>query len=165
MYICNMINGQKEIWVKLNRNNYRGQSIIAVSNCGRIMRHNGKIEFSYYKQVINLDGKNLKLHRIIASIFIPKTENDILLKRNYVDHITHTPQNMNINDVRNMRWCTHHENDTFDEAIKNKRQKKYKTPRTKFGKLFIEKYRIAASENIVFYNRLRRYYKKYGVIL
>lgn len=160
-----MINGQKEIWVKLKRNQYRGQSIIAVSNCGRIMRHNGKIEFSYYRQIINLDGKDLRLHRVIASIFIPKTENDIILKRDCIDHITHTPENMNINDARNMRWCTHHENDTFPEAIENKRKNKYKKPKTEFGRLFIEKYGLSASENSAFYNRLRRHFKKYGELL
>lgn len=160
-----MINGQKEIWVRLDRNQYRKQTIIAVSNCGRIMRHNGVVEFSHYEQLIWYNGKNTNLHRLIALAFIPKTEEDIMRKRNCIDHITHNPTNMNINDVRNMRWCTHYENDTFNEALLNKRQKKYMIPKTKFGELFIAKYGISPSENRVFYNKLRRYYKKHGVLL
>lgn len=160
-----MINGQKEIWKRLERNQLQAKSIIAVSNCGRIMRHNGIIELSHYRQVIYLAGKNVKLHRIIAKLFISKTEDDVIKGRNYIDHITHYPKNMNINDVRNMRWCTHIENDTFDEAISNKRAKKYKQPKTEFGRMFIEKYGIAATDDRIFYNRLRKHYKKYGVLL
>lgn len=160
-----MINGQKEIWKRLERNQLRAKSIIAVSNCGRIMRHDGTIEFSYYRQSIYLNDKNVKLHRIITRLFIPKTEDDVIKVRDCVDHITHYPKNMNINDVRNMRWCTHIENDTFDEAISNKKAKKYKQPKSEFGRLFIEKYGMGATDDVIFYNRLRRHYKKYGVLL
>lgn len=160
-----MINGQKEIWKRLERNQLRAKSIIAFSNCGRIMRHNGTIEFSHYRQIIHLDGKNVKLHRLIAKSFISKTEDDVIKGRDCVDHITHYPKNMNINDVRNMRWCTHIENTNFEEAISNKRYKKYKHPKTEFGRMFIEKYGIAATDDVIFYNRLRRHYKKYGVLL
>ena len=36
---------------------------------------------------------------------------------------------MNINDVRNLRWCTPKENNNFEEALNNKRDGRYsKTP-------------------------------------
>lgn len=64
----------------------------------------------------------VKVYKLMAETFIQKTEEDIKLGRNVVDHITHNPVNMNINDVRNLRWCTKYENDHFPEAHENKRK-------------------------------------------
>lgn len=113
-----MINEQKEIWISTgNKANYR-LTIIAVSNCGRIMRKNGKIEIASYRQYVFVGEKRsrMRLYRFLANNFIVKTEEDILKQRNVIDHITHTPDNMYINDVRNLRWCTHKENCNFPEA-------------------------------------------------
>ncbi len=116
-----MINGQKEIWISTgNKSNYR-PTIIAVSNCGRIMRKNGKIEIASLRQSVYVGEKRLQMYvyRFLANNFITKTEDDILKQRNFIDHITHTPTNMHINDVRNLRWCTHQENCNFQEAKLN----------------------------------------------
>lgn len=77
---------------------------------------------SKYDDSICLSKTNrVKVYRLIAETFIKKTEEDIKLGRNMIDHITHKPDGMNINDVRNLRWCTKQENDTFPEAHENKR--------------------------------------------
>jgi hypothetical protein len=116
-----MINGQREIWISTgNKSNYRA-TIIAVSNCGRIMRKNGKIEIASYGQHVFVGEKRLQMrvYHFLANNFIVKTEDDILKQRNVIDHITHTPDNMHINDVRNLRWCTQKENCNFKEAKRN----------------------------------------------
>ena len=117
-----MINGQREIWISTgNKSNYR-PTIIAVSNCGRIMRRNGKIDIASCGQIVFVGEKRLRtlMYRFLATNFIVKTEDDILKQRTFIDHITHAPTNMHINDVRNLRWCTLKENNNFPEAILNK---------------------------------------------
>lgn len=116
-----MINGQKEIWISTSNKSKRCSAIIAVSNCGRIMRKNGKIEIASYRQVVFVGEKRLQMlvYHFLANNFIMKTEDDILKLRTVIDHITHTPADMYINDVRNLRWCTHQENCNFQEAKLN----------------------------------------------
>ncbi len=116
-----MINGQKEIWISTGNKANRCSAIIAVSNCGRIMRKNGKIEIASCRQIVFVGEKRLRMlmHRFLANNFITKTEDDILHKRDVIDHITHAPDSMYINDVRNLRWCTQKENCNFKEAKLN----------------------------------------------
>ena len=59
------------------------------------------------------------MHRFLAHNFIAKTEDDILKQRNFIDHISHAPDSMYVNDVRNLRWCTNRENCNFQEAKLN----------------------------------------------
>ena len=66
-------------------------------------------------------GTKQQAYRIIAENFL------ITVKRpdqNQIDHITHNPTEYNVNDVRNLRWCTQAENLNFDEARKNMSQSK-----------------------------------------
>lgn len=116
-----MINEQKEIWISTRNNAEQCNVIIAVSNCGRIMRKNGKIEIASFGQRVSVGEKRSRmyLYRFLANNFIVKTEEDILKQRNVIDHITHAPDNMYVNDVRNLRWCTHRENCNFPEAKAN----------------------------------------------
>jgi hypothetical protein len=53
-------------------------------------------------RIVKLNNKNLCIHRLVASAFIPNPDNKL-----YVDHIDNNRQNNNIN---NLRWCTHQEN-------------------------------------------------------
>lgn len=105
-----------EIWVDLNRTIIQRKTILAISNMGNMKLGSGIIKPIPLRQLITYNGKLIRLYRIIAEYFIPKTEEDIALGRNYVDHITHNPINMNVNDVRNLRWCTQKENLNFKEA-------------------------------------------------
>ena len=113
------MNHMREIWISTNVTNKQYNVIIAVSNKGRIMRRNGTIEYSRYMQECKKDGKRILIHKLLAEYFIPKTEDDIMKQRTCIDHITHYPKDMCINDIRNMRWCTHKENCNFEERIHN----------------------------------------------
>lgn len=83
-----------------------------VSSLGRYVKldPHGKeigIEYGRERQRISVNGKLERLYRIIATVWIPKTEEDILLGRNCIDHID---TNVNNNTVQNLRWCTAREN-------------------------------------------------------
>lgn len=110
-----MVNGQKEIWVKTESNFRRGYNVVAFSNCGRIMRANGSCEEAKELSIVKYCGKNMLIHRAIATAFIRKTEEDILKCRDTIDHKTHSPKDYFVNDVRNLRWCTIAENNGFEE--------------------------------------------------
>lgn len=168
-----MINGQKEIWVATNNKARTNLRVIAFSNCGRIMRANGIVEFTKYRQVISINGQEIRIHRLLAETFIPKSEDDILKKRNCIDHITHAPEGMNVNDIRNLRWCTHKENCNFTEVRINRAPSQFKnghetwnkglsTSYTDFGKKFVEHFNILATDDYNLYRREKRIYVKTG---
>ena len=107
-------------WLELKLESKKPDRIVAITDTGLMKRHNGVIEPIPYRQNITLNGKKVRAYRILAENFLPKTEEDIKLGRDCIDHITHTPAEMNINDVRNLRWCTYKENLNFEEAKRNK---------------------------------------------
>ena len=109
-----------EKWKNTNNTCPQMKTIIAVSNYGRLKLRSGEIKDSYYRQVMRYEGKCTKVHIVIAKLFIPKTDEDIRLGRNCIDHKTHNPIGININDIRNLRWCTYKENNNFLEARVNK---------------------------------------------
>lgn len=109
-----------EEWKSTNNTSYRGDTIVEVSNYGRLKLKSGEIRDSYYRQVMRYEGKTTKVHIVIAKLFMPKTDEDIRLGRNCIDHKTHNPIGININDVRNLRWCTYKENNNFEEGKLNK---------------------------------------------
>lgn len=114
----------QEIWIKLEHNSNHPNDIIAISNTGLYKLRKGTIHTAKLRHHILFNGKYVYTYRILAEYFIPKTEEDIVLGRNYIDHISHQPEGMNINDIRNLRWCTRKENDNFKEAKVNKSKAK-----------------------------------------
>ena len=106
----------QEIWINLEHTSNHAHDIIAISNTGLIKHRNGITEISKLRSHTRVNGKDKYISIILAEHFIPKTEEDIALGRDWVDHITHNPIDMNINDIRNLRWCTAKENANFKEA-------------------------------------------------
>lgn len=104
--------------------------IIAVSDTGMMMRHSGSIEVIPYRQMVTDDGKLIRAYRLIAKIWLKAGRHD----QTDIDHITHNPKDMNINDVRNLRWCTKAENCQFDEHCRNLSNAKKGKPTWNKGK-------------------------------
>lgn len=136
-----------EDWRPTNPKVRRGDTIIAVSNRGRIKRANGDIEESFLRQKIRINGKETLIYRFIAEHFIQQTDEDKALKRDCIDHITHNPIGMNVNDVRNLRWCTHKENNNFHEAKENHSKVHLNKPTSEFGRKYFEHYGYSRTEN------------------
>lgn len=113
----------KEEWVMIAHSKYTNRkTIVAVSNLGRIKRLDGSVEDSKYRT--RLCGGH-RIYHIIADNFLITAHSK---EQMYIDHITHNPSNMNINDVRNLRWCTIKENNNFEEACENKSKSKKGKP-------------------------------------
>lgn len=110
----------KEIWIERDCSKIRPHqnNIIAYSNTGKIKRQNGEITAASLRQLID----HKLLYRILAEKFLPKTPEDIKFNRCLVDHITHDPKDMCVNDVRNIRWCNNKENSNFSECKENMRK-------------------------------------------
>ena len=88
-------------------------TFIAVSDTGMLRRKNGEIVPSTYRHIIS---GNRRIYRIIADNFLVTVRRPDQV---CIDHITHNPVGMNINDVRNLRYCTQKENRSYPEAIEN----------------------------------------------
>lgn len=157
----------KEIWKETFNTAQKHNTIVAVSNMGRIKRKNGTIEFSKYRQEFYVNKIKTRIYRFIAEQFIPKTQEDIEFGRDEVDHKTHEPDNMNINDVRNLRWCTHKENMGFEEARTNISNsnlgtEKECTPHTEFGIKYREHFGMRWKDNPKQYQDEHNYYKRHN---
>ena len=98
----------EESWINIDHKTTKGRVIVAVSNKGRIKLSNGTIEESKYNTLVNRES----IYRFIAKNFLITVRRP---EQIYIDHISHNPIGMNINDVRNLRWCTIKENNSFEE--------------------------------------------------
>lgn len=174
----NIINGELELWFYFEKKCNRPNTRIAISNRGRVRTMGGSVHLSKYTDIIKMDGELITIYRLLADIFIPKTVEDIELGRNEIDHITHEPEGMNINDVRNLRWCTHDENCNFPERIKKlskskkgkkleplvleDRRKRMLTKKTvvrsEFSKKYFEHFGLTRSENKNQYDKEKYWY-------
>ena len=105
-----------EIWEPVIYKNIK-LNMYEVSNYGRVRNiHTGKIlsQFSdkgryLYIGVQTCDNerRTITIHRLVATAFIPKTEEDLLLGRDTVNHINLFP---NDNRYINLEWVTNEEN-------------------------------------------------------
>ena len=106
-----------EQWLDLQRERNYKNCIVAISNTGKYRRANGTIGILDLRHIVRYCGYKEYCYRIIAEHFL------ITVKRFdqiFIDHITHHPSEYNVNDVRNLRWCTKSENNSFEEARSNK---------------------------------------------
>lgn len=125
-----------EMWIKLDNNAQRGDTVIAVSNTGLMKCKNGEIKEIPLRRAVRVSGKLTLIYRILAEAFIPNPDN-----KPFVDHITHdrTKIDYPLNNIRNLRWCTCKENCNFEEAIENKSNAKLGTTLTEEHKTNISK--------------------------
>ena len=102
----------KNVWLKSNG------KVRRVLKNGRIKEGYGTLRSDGYR-VIEIPGtnkRNVRVHRLVADVFIPKTQEDIELDRDFINHID---ENRSNNRVSNLEWCTHKENCNHS-AHKNK---------------------------------------------
>lgn len=92
-------------------------NMYVVSSYGRVFSLNTKRELKQqtsdrsYRRVMLMNENNesqpVPVHRLVATMFIPKTQEDIYLGRIYVNHKDLTPNN---NCIWNLEWVTAQEN-------------------------------------------------------
>lgn len=91
-----------ELWKGLDL----GNTVISVSNKGRIRNNKGKILLArpgaeYH--CVRIMGKDYKVHRLVASVWIPKPDELQIV-------VNHKDFNKLNNSVENLEWTTHSEN-------------------------------------------------------
>lgn len=153
-------------WIETNnKSKYNNHSIIAISETGLLKLANGEVIESNYRDNVHINGKVYRIYKLIADNFLITVHRP---DQTVIDHITHEPQSMNINDVRNLRYCTNKENHNFDEAkLNNSKAKKGKVSLKKdngyslFGKIYKDYYRYSKSANPSQYDRERMYFKRH----
>lgn len=132
---------ENEKWVEHHRNS---QFIFYVSSLGRyckVWKNKYTISYGYKKPDGYLyDGHTKAIHRYVAESFLPKTNEDLNLGRNQIDHVNGIRTD---NRVENLRWCTAMENNNFElhlsripHKFKNENSMYGKTPENKGKVLF-----------------------------
>lgn len=102
----------KEVWKPIKE--YEG--LYEVSNCGKVRSVRGKVmkqrlnQWGYYKVQLTKNGiqRELFVHRLVALAFIPNTRN--------VECVNHIDECKTNNNVENLEWVTHHENNYHGTA-------------------------------------------------
>lgn len=105
---------ENEQWIDLPRGAAQTSSrIYAFSSCGRIRYGNGTVKDSPMRQTIQINGKIFRLYHLIADNFLITVRRPEQVQ---IDHMTSTPKDYAVNDVRNLRYCTQKENVNFPEC-------------------------------------------------
>lgn len=85
----------------------------------KILKH-GKRKDGYLVVVLCKEGKckSMLVHRLVATAFLPNTNNYPI--------INHKDENKQNNDFRNLEWCTHLYNNTYNDTAKRRQMNKKK---------------------------------------
>ena len=110
-----------EKWLDITPVRRNKRIITAISNTGKYRRFDGTIGNLELRQGVRYCGKKEYCYRMIAEHFLISVRRP---DQDQIDHITHTPTEYNVNDIRNLRWCTKAENNNFEEAKYNKSGRK-----------------------------------------
>ena len=134
------------------RGSLKPYQVVAVSNMGRWKKRDGRIEnIALRTGRVLIDGKRVRAYIVIAEHFLVTVRRPDQI---CIDHITHNPEGMNVNDVRNLRWCTHKENGNFEECKERQRKSKLGTKNPMYGKSISVEGRISIS------NAKKEYWRK-----
>lgn len=144
----------EEIWINIRPQHSSRFAITDVSNLGRVRFSNGMVKIAPMYGKVMVDGVSSEISHIIAESFV-KRDNET---QTLVDHRSHNPVGMNINDFRNLRWCTHKENSNFEEAKANMIAGMTGVPKTQFGKWFLSHFPDGVKNHR---NEYVYYYKRY----
>ena len=129
------MNEVTELWVHIRDSNCC-RYITDVSNLGNLKYGDGRIVPSTLRQRVMIGRKVVSVSHFVAERFVSRSPEDIALDRILVDHKTHKPVGIGVNDYRNLRWCTHRENSNFSECIQNIHDNTRGKARSIFGKWF-----------------------------
>lgn len=113
----------EERWIEIPsrelnpRGSYKPKEVVAISDLGNWKRRDGRIEpIPMRSGRVRIYGRRIRAYIVIAMNFLVTVRRpDQIL----IDHITHHPEGINPNDVRNLRWCSSKENQNFEEALEN----------------------------------------------
>lgn len=145
----------EEIWINIRPQNTNRFAITDISNLGMVRYSNGTVKVAPMYGHVMVNGIRKEISHIIAESFIKKDNETQTL----VDHRSHNPVGMNINDFRNLRWCTHKENSNFEEAKANMVAGMTGIPKTEFGKWFLSYYPDGVKKHR---NEYAYYHKRYS---
>lgn len=87
-------------WIYIEHELVQPNTIVAISSTGLLKRASGEITPSVYRGCVTIDGRKHRIYRLIADQFLIGVRRP---EQIFIDHITHHPQGMNVNDVRNLR--------------------------------------------------------------
>ena len=155
------INKVEEVWIPM-RDSTRMSHIVAISNLGNVKYGDGHVKAASIYAHTMLNGERVQFSKLIANAFVPKTKEDVELGRTLIDHVTHFPEGMNVNDFRNLRWCTNKENSNFHEARRNISAGTRLKPRSVFGRWFIERFPDGHALHVNEYAYYHRKFKETG---